>query len=201
MKCVTCLEDWGITWANVATYWGLCVTEGGMCVFHQFTISYDVSKCFWEISAIRWNEFNTRIIGSSIILIHFWRRTIVMKLVLEVQSHKSQVIVQTFLLSFSGNYVCLDAISMCGHGGSDFFYSPNLTELHNVFPKVCVVCWLSLQFVCCCIGAGDTARWGTVTPTDRHSRESRAWECPQSKPQTPITDVIYGTATRHCLKL
>lgn len=73
-------------------------------------------------------------------------------------------------------------------------YSSNLMELHNVFPQVCVVCWLSLQYVCWYIGAGDTVRWGTVTPSDRHSRV-RPGNVLKAN-HGPITVVIYGNTTR-----
>lgn len=63
-----------------------------------------------------------------------------------------------------------------------FSYSSTQTELRTSFPEVCVVRWLSLQYVCWYIRPGDTLRWRTVTPSDRHSRDSQAWECPQSKP-------------------
>lgn len=59
--------------------------------------------------------------------------------------------------------------------------------------EVCVVCWLSLQYVCWNIGTGDTERWGTVTPSDRHGRDSQAWECPQSKPRAN-----YSCNLRNC---
>lgn len=50
--------------------------------------------------------------------------------------------------------------------------SSNLMEHRGLFPEVCVVCWVSLQRVCWSFRTGDTERWGTVTPSDRHSRDS-----------------------------
>lgn len=86
------------------------------------------------------------------------------------------------LLCLSGNGSCLHAIFYMWAQQTWLSYSSTLMELGTSFPEVCVVRWLSLQNVCWYIRPGDIVRWRTVTPSDRHSRDSQAWECPQSKP-------------------
>lgn len=87
-------------------------------------------------------------------------------------------------LSLSGNDARLHVICGCGQGGHNLFLFLRSNGAARSFPRN--LCGLLSQSCSTSAGtskAGDTERWGTVTPSERHCRDSQAWECPQSKPQ------------------
>lgn len=110
---------------------------------------------------------------------------------------------------------------MCGKEWLWRSYSLNLVGLQYVFPKVCVVCWLSLQFICWYSGAGDTVRWelqqlhpvsGTVVtfrpgnvlrPNHRHQLQQKSMELPPvfQKKQPYCMFPLFVSNTRLVLSL